>query len=115
MNNRIIGFYLARAYAIFGMFLVNFNTVFGSHTNHNGLSGFLNLLNGNSNSLFVMIAGMGVLLMTNRTNYSIEERKIIRDVITRRSKFLFVLGVAFIYGGRQTFYTFMEDTCTWQC
>ena len=38
---------------------------------------------------------MGVLLMTNRTNYSIEERKNIRDVITRRSWFLFVLGVAF--------------------
>ena len=38
-----------------------------------------------------MLAGMGVLLITNRTNYSIEERKIIRDVITGRSKFLFVL------------------------
>jgi hypothetical protein len=40
-KNRIIGFDLARAYAIFGMFIVTFNTVFGSHTNHEGLSGFL--------------------------------------------------------------------------
>lgn len=95
MNNRIIGFYLARAYAIFGMFLVNFNTVFGSHTNHNGLSGFLNLFNGNLSSLFTMLAGMGVLLITNRTNYSIEERKNTRDVITKRSWFLFGLGVPF--------------------
>ncbi len=39
MKTRIIGFDLARAYAIFGMFIVNFNTVFGSHTNHTGLSG----------------------------------------------------------------------------
>jgi uncharacterized protein len=69
-KNRIIGFDLARAYAIFGMFIVNFNTVFGSHTNHEGLSGFLNLFNGNSSTLFVMLAGMGVALMSNRTEYS---------------------------------------------
>ena len=95
MNTRIIGFDLARAYAIFGMFIVNFNTVFGSHTNHNGLSGFLNLFNGNSSTLFVMLAGMGVSLMTNRTNYSLEERKNLKGIITRRSWFLFVLGVVF--------------------
>jgi uncharacterized protein len=95
MENRIIGFDLARAYAILGMFLVNFNTVFGSHTNHLGLSGFLNLFNGNSSSLFVMLAGMGVSLMTNRNNYALEDRKRIRGVITRRSLFLIALGLAF--------------------
>ncbi len=36
-KNRIIGFDLARAYAILGMFIVNFNTVFGSHTNEDGM------------------------------------------------------------------------------
>lgn len=95
MRTRIIGFDLARAYAIFGMFIVNFNTVFGSHTNHAGLSGFLNLFNGNSSTLFVMLAGMGVSLMTNRNDYTLEERKSIKSVITKRSWFLFVLGVAF--------------------
>lgn len=95
MRTRIIGFDLARAYAIFGMFIVNFNTVFGSHTNHTGLSGFLNLFNGNSSTLFVMLAGMGVSLMTNRNDYTLEERKSIKSVITKRSWFLFVLGVAF--------------------
>ena len=82
MKTRIIGFDLARAYAIFGMFIVNFNTVFGSHTNHNGLSGFLNLFNGNSSTLFVMLAGMGVALMTNRNDYTLEERKNIKSRIT---------------------------------
>jgi len=95
MKTRIIGFDLARAYAIFGMFIVNFNTVFGSHTNHNGLSGFLNLFNGNSSTLFVMLAGMGVALMTNRNDYTLEERKNIKSIITKRSWFLFVLGVVF--------------------
>jgi uncharacterized membrane protein YeiB len=95
MKTRIIGVDLARAYAIFGMFIVNFNTVFGSHTNHNGLSGFLNLFNGNSSTLFVMLAGMGVALMTNRNDYTLEERKNIKSIITKRSWFLFVLGVVF--------------------
>ncbi len=95
MKTRIIGFDLARTYAIFGMFIVNFNTVFGSHTNHDGLSGFLNLFNGNSSTLFVMLAGMGVSLMTNRNDYSLEERKNIKRMIVKRSWFLFVLGLAF--------------------
>lgn len=95
MKNRIIGFDLARAYAIFGMFVVNFNTVFGSHTNHQGLSGFLNLFNGNSSTLFVMLAGMGVSLMTNRNQYTSEERKSLRTIISKRSWFLFVLGLIF--------------------
>lgn len=95
MNNRVIGFDLARAYAILGMFIVNFNTVFGSHTNHQGLSGFLNLFNGNSSTLFVMLAGMGVSLMTNRQDYTAEERKGIRNIITKRSWFLFVSGMVF--------------------
>ncbi len=97
MKTRIIGFDLARAYAIFGMFIVNFNTVFGSHSNHNGLSGFLNLFNGNSSTLFVMLAGMGVSLMTNRNDYSLEERKTIKRTIVKRSWFLFVLGLAFYF------------------
>jgi uncharacterized protein len=95
MKTRIIGFDLARAYAIFGMFIVNFNTVFGSHSNHSGLSGFLNLFNGNSSTLFVMLAGMGVSLMTNRNDYTLEERKSIKSIITKRSWFLFFLGVVF--------------------
>lgn len=95
MKNRILGFDLARAYAIFGMFIVNLNTVFGSHTDHNGLSGFLNLFNGNSSTLFVMLAGMGVSLMSNRTDYTLEESKRIKSIIMKRSWFLFVLGVVF--------------------
>lgn len=95
MNHRIIGFDLARAYAIFGMYIVNFNTVFGNHTNHTGLSGFLNLFNGNSSSVFVMLAGMGVSLMSNRKDYTLDERKKIKTIITKRSWFLFLLGVVF--------------------
>jgi uncharacterized protein len=92
-KNRIIGFDLARAYAIFGMFIVNFNTVFGSHTNHEGLSGFLNLFNGNSSTLFVMLAGMGVALMSNRAEYTELEKKNIKSIILKRSWFLLFIGL----------------------
>lgn len=93
-KNRIIGFDLARAYAILGMYIVNFNTVFGSHTNHDGLSGFLNLFNGNSSTLFVMLAGMGVALMSNRIEYSEIEKRNIKSIVMKRSWFLFFIGLA---------------------
>lgn len=92
-NNRIIGFDLARAYALFGMFIVNFNTVFGSHANHDGLSGFLNLFNGNSSTLFVILAGMGVALMSNRQHYDEIEKKNIKSIVLKRSWFLFSIGL----------------------
>lgn len=117
MKSRILGFDLARAYAIFGMYIVNFNTVFGSHSDHTGLSGFLNLFNGNSSTIFVMLAGMGVSLMSNRLDYSVEERKKIRNTIIRRSWLLFVLGIVFylwwpadilhFYGGYMHFAAFL--------
>jgi uncharacterized membrane protein YeiB len=92
-NNRIIGFDLARAYALLGMFIVNFNTVFGSHANHEGLSGFLNLFNGNSSTLFVILAGMGVAMMSNRQHYDQIEKKNIKNTVFKRSWFLFFIGL----------------------
>jgi len=69
MKQRIIGFDLATAYAIFGMFIVNFNFSFGSVINPTDAAGhFLNIFTGNSTAIFIICAGMGVSLMTNRTN-----------------------------------------------
>ena len=93
MNNRIIGFDMARAYAILGMYIVNFNTVFGSHTVTTGLSGFLNLFNGRSSTAFVILAGMGVSLMSNRPDYSPLEKSQLRRKVIRRSWFLFGIGL----------------------
>lgn len=89
-----MGFDLARGYAIFGMFIVNFNTVFGSHTDRSGVSGFLNLFNGNSSMLFVILAGMGISLISAKAQLQ-EERLRIKQVILKRSWFLFAIGVLF--------------------
>lgn len=92
MKQRIIGFDLARAYAIFGMFIVNFTFCFGSFRNDTVLGKFANLFIGNSTSIFIICAGMGVVLMTNRDNYTSEEKNKIKSVILKRSWCLFGLG-----------------------
>ncbi len=95
MINRIIGFDLARAYAIFGMFIVNFNMVFGSHSQQTSLDRFLMLFNGNSSTMFVILAGMGVSLMANSANDNLIQQNQIKKIILKRSLFLFVFGLLF--------------------
>ena len=93
MKQRIIGFDLARAYAIFGMYIVNYNTVFGSHNDNSLMGKFLSMFSGNSSTVFIMLAGMGIALMTNRDNYTTEEKKKLIRIISKRSIFLFVIGL----------------------
>lgn len=94
MRQRIIGFDLARAYAIFGMFIVNFNFCFGSFQDKTLLGQSLNLFTGNSTAIFVICAGMGVSLMTGSLNeYSLEKKKKFTSIILKRSWFLFVVGL----------------------
>ncbi len=93
-RHRIIGFDLARAYAIFGMFIVNFNFCFGSFQDQTIIGQFLNLFTGNSTSIFIICAGMGISLMTsNHINYSQQDKKKHKSTILKRSWFLFVLGL----------------------
>ncbi len=94
MKQRIIGFDLARAYAIFGMFIVNFNFSFGSvMTPTDSFGRFLNIFTGNSTAIFIICAGMGVSLLTNKSEYSQAEKATLRSKILKRSWFLFVLGL----------------------
>jgi uncharacterized membrane protein YeiB len=94
MQQRIIGFDLARAYAIFGMFIVNFNFSFGSIMAPSETIGhFLNIFTGNSTAIFIICAGMGVSLMTNRNEYNKEEKAKLKSIILKRSWFLFALGL----------------------
>lgn len=98
MKKRIIGFDLARAYAIFGMFIVNFNMVFGNHDDSSLVGKFLVLFSGHSSTVFVILAGMGVALMTNRLQeYTAEDRKRLRYTILKRAAFLLIFGMLFCY------------------
>lgn len=94
MKQRIIGFDLARAYAIFGMYIVNFNIVFGDYQDKSIAGQILSLFSGNSSTVFVMLAGMGIALMTNRINeYSPEDKKRLKKIINKRAWFLFITGL----------------------
>ena len=93
-KQRIIGFDLARAYAIFGMFVVNFNLTYGSFQDQSLLGKFVNLFTGNSTSIFIICAGMGVSLMTNGyQNYSQQDKERFKPIILKRSWILFALGL----------------------
>jgi uncharacterized protein len=92
---RIIGFDLARAYAIFGMYIVNYNIVFGDYSGASWGNWLLSLFSGNSSTVFVMLAGMGIALMSNRSAYSPEEKKELRRTVNKRAWFLFALGLLF--------------------
>jgi uncharacterized membrane protein YeiB len=118
MRTRIAGFDLARAYAIFGMFIVNFNFCFGSFENRTPLGRFLNLFTGNSTAIFIICAGMGLSLMTSRIHeYSLEEKRRLKTIILKRSWFLLGLGlllyswwpgdILHFYGGYMHFSVFL--------
>lgn len=92
---RIPGFDLARAYAIFGMFIVNYNFCFGSFQDQSFLGKFLNLFIGNSTAIFIICAGMGVSLMTsNYLQHPPQEKGKFKSIVLKRSWFLFALGLS---------------------
>jgi uncharacterized protein len=93
-NKRIIGFDLARAYAIFGMYIVNFNFCFGSIWQSNEpLSRFLSAFTGNSTSIFIILAGMGVSFMANKYGDNETHKAKLKSIILKRSWFLLALGL----------------------
>jgi uncharacterized protein len=97
MNKRIIGIDVARALAVIGMIIVNFKVVFGE----NGLSwvkSFASVFDGKAAATFVVLAGVGLALMTNSAikNKDQDKLKIVRRRILKRALFLFIVGISYI-------------------
>jgi uncharacterized protein len=94
MNKRIIGYDLARAYAIFGMYIVNFNFCFGNLYDQSYIGRFLSLFTGNSTSIFIMCAGIGVTLLSRRQEeINLEQKDKAKSVVLKRSWFLLFIGL----------------------
>ncbi len=96
MKKRIKGLDVARALAIIGMIIVNFKIVFGNE----GSSLFQNfghLFEGKASATFVVLAGIGLALMTNRTIRSNDKTEIRKSLISiaKRAAFLFLIGLAY--------------------
>ena len=97
MKKRIIGIDVARALAVIGMIIVNFKVVFGK----NGLGwvkSFASVFDGKAAATFVVLAGVGLALMTNSAikNKGQDTLKIVRGRILKRALFLFIVGISYI-------------------
>lgn len=76
-KKRIIGLDFARAWAMFGMLLVNFMVITGAEGNGPPLlKTFMSLFEGRASALFVILAGIGITLMTKSSVASHEKIKI---------------------------------------
>lgn len=95
-SSRIEGFDFARAFAIFGMMLVNYKIIFTKGCEWNlFFNDFISLFEGRSASVFLILAGIGISLMSKDAfmSNSRELRKKINKKLIKRSLFLFIFGM----------------------
>ena len=97
VKKRIIGIDLARALAVIGMIVVNFKIVFGEN-GINWVKSFVDILEGKAAATFVVLAGVGLALMTKSAikNNDKSKLKIVRNRILKRALFLFIIGISYI-------------------
>ncbi len=94
--NRIKGFDYARAFAILGMMLVNYSIVFNQNiVKYEILSRFIAAFQGRAAAVFVILAGIGIGLMTHSSYVSKDrlERNKQRLTLLKRAIFLFIFGL----------------------
>ena len=98
MKKRIVGIDVARALTFMGMIIVNFRIVFGE-SGSNWLRNISHLFDGKAAATFVVLAGVGLALMSNSAikNQDREKLNIIRKKIMLRAAFLFVVGLSYIW------------------
>lgn len=95
---RIIGFDIARAFAIFGMITVNYRSTFQTiGESPEWLETASGLVNGRAAALFVLLAGIGIALLSNAGRLSGERANIREDRLNlfRRALFLLAIGLLF--------------------
>ena len=98
MTNRILGYDLARALAVFGMVVVNFKTVMSAEQGGPAwLGGLVGLLDGRAAATFVVLAGVGIALISRQSRTSQNRDQLAQDrhTLLKRALFLFVVG--FLY------------------
>jgi len=97
-QRRVIGFDIARALAVFGMVVVNFKIVMGADSaGPDWLVWAVGLLDGRAAATFVVLAGVGISLMSFSSRLASDRAAVARDrgTLLRRAAFLFVVGLAY--------------------
>ncbi len=97
MKKRIIGIDLARALAVIGMIIVNFKIVFG-YKGSEVLQSIVGVFDGKAAATFVVLAGVGIALMS-KSALAINDLDKIKKTkirIIKRALFLFVIGLSYV-------------------
>jgi uncharacterized protein len=97
MKQRVAGYDLARALALFGMVIVNFKVAMSAETGHALLINFATLLEGRASALFVMLAGVGITFLTVKARNSVDKTLVLKTRISvaKRGLLLVVMGLIF--------------------
>jgi len=100
MRDRIIGYDVARALAIIGMVFVNFHVVLqlqGADLHADGVGGWLaHWITGRAAATFVVLAGVGIALLSGRAIIDPSQRPAVRKRLLARAFFLAVIGWPFL-------------------
>lgn len=97
MSKRITGIDVSRALAVIGMIIVNFKIVFGGE-GPEWVKTFADLFTGKAAAAFVVLAGVGIALMTNSSlqpgmESIFKERRL---KIAKRALLLFLIGTSYL-------------------
>ncbi len=97
-SKRIEGLDFARSLAIVGMIVVNFKIVMGaSETGSQWLITIVNMLSGRAAAVFVILAGIGISLMTKKAFITMNEdlKREKQILLLKRAIFLFIIGLLY--------------------
>ncbi len=97
MHKRILGYDFARAFAIFGMVIVNFKIVMSASAGSEWILRITGLLEGRAAAIFVILAGVGLSLMTakSRSDPSSQSMSRHRISLLKRALLLVVVGLSY--------------------
>jgi uncharacterized membrane protein YeiB len=98
LKKRMIGYDLARALAIFGMVVVNFKIVMGAEQNGSAwLVGLVGLIDGRASATFVVLAGAGLSLLSQKGRTRGDRDRLAQDrrTLLKRALFLFIVGLLY--------------------
>ncbi len=98
MSTRVVGFDLARALAVFGMVLVNFKVVMAApDAGPPWLARALALLEGRAAATFVVLAGIGIAMLSRAARETGDAGLLARarTTLLKRALFLFIVGLLF--------------------
>jgi uncharacterized membrane protein YeiB len=97
MNQRNTGFDVARALAVFGMVIVNFNIVMQADDDYTSWSTLTGLFEGRASALFVILAGVGITFLTNKAGASTDASIVSKSrmMVVKRGILLIIIGLMY--------------------